>query len=62
MNKIEGAFIALLRFMFTGEEVPAKYMELTEGESSKLYDISKKHDLAHIIDMAFDMISLIDVL
>lgn len=53
-EKIKEVFIVLLRFIFTGAEVPEEYKNLAEDEASALYDLAKKHDLTHIIDLAFD--------
>ncbi len=54
-------FFALLRSAVVGEPLPISKDELTEETLHKLYLLSKKHDLAHLVSYALDREALLPV-
>ena len=54
MDRISEICLALLRFIFIGENVPTKYKSLTDEEGKFLYALAKRHDIAHIIALAVE--------
>ncbi len=60
MNELNSQLFALLRSVLCGEELDkSRFANVDEGTFKKLYVLSKKHDLAHLVGAAIDNAGLL---
>ena len=60
MNELNNMLFSLLRSILCDEELDRSVIEcLDEGKLDKLYKLSKKHDLAHLVSAALDKAGLL---